>query len=190
MLAVVALTKLAAAPLGDSELAMRASALALEIRAGIEKHGRTKHPRHGEIYVYETDGLGNSNLMDDANVPSLHALPYLGYCGADDPIYQNTRRFVLSADNPCYYCGSAASGIGSPHTPKDYIWPISLCMQGLTSTSREEQLSLLGTLLRTDAGTGLMHESFHKDDPAQFTRPWFAWANSLFAELVMSMAGV
>jgi meiotically up-regulated gene 157 (Mug157) protein len=188
MMAAVALTRLAAMPLGDDDLATRAAALAHEIRGGIEKHGRIKHPRHGEIYAYETDGLGNVNLMDDANVPSLLALPYLGYSKIDDPIYQNTRRFVLSADNPYYYRGTAASGIGSPHTPENYIWPISLCMQGLTSSSREEQLSLLGMLLQTDAGSGLMHEGFHKDDPSRFTRPWFAWANSLFAEFATSVA--
>jgi hypothetical protein len=113
----------------------------------------------------------------------------MGYCALNDQTYQNTRRFVLSADNPYYYQGSAANGVGSPHTPKDYIWPISLCMQGLTTTDRSEKIMLLETLMRTDAGTGLMHEGFHKNDPTQFTRPWFAWANSLFAEFVMELAG-
>ena len=187
MFAVVALECLAKLPLGDAVLKLAAQNLAAEIRHGIETYGKIKHPQFGEIYAYEVDGLGNHLLMDDANVPSLLAMPYLGYCAADDATYQATRAFVLSKANPYFYQGVAASGIGSPHTPRDYIWPISMCMQGLTSTSRAEKLSLLEILLKTDAGTGLMHEGFHKDDATQFTRPWFAWANSLFAEFVMDL---
>ncbi len=186
MMAVVGLQGLAQLPI-DQTVKLDAKALAAEIREGIENFGKVKHPRHGEIYAYETDGLGHFNLMDDANVPSLLAAPYMGYCSADDPTYRNTRAFVLSEDNPYFYRGTAAAGIGSPHTPKDYIWPIALCMQGLTSQNRVEKLELLDALLRTDANTGLMHESFHKDDPARFTRPWFAWANALFAEFVMEL---
>jgi uncharacterized protein len=189
MLAAVALEKLAGLPLSDDDLKSSAQSLAEAIRTGIEKHGKVNHSVYGEIYAYEVDGLGNSNMMDDANVPSLLAMPYMGYCAVDDVTYQNTRRFVLSTNNPYFYEGRAARGIGSPHTPKNYIWPISLCMQGLTSTDRHEQIALLEMLMRTDAGTGLMHEGFHKDDPTQFTRPWFAWANSLFAEFVMKLAG-
>ena len=188
MFAVVALECLAKLPLDDEALKLAALKLAGEIRDGIETHGKIKHPQFGEIYAYEVDGLGNLNLMDDANVPSLLAAPYMGYCVADDATYLATRAFVLSQANPYFYAGKAASGIGSPHTPKDFIWPISLCMQGLTSASREEQLALLEKLLQTDAGTGLMHEGFHKDDPTQFTRPWFAWANSLFAEFVIKLS--
>ncbi len=190
MMAVVALEQLAALPLGDGALAQQALALAGEIRAGIETHGKVRHPRFGEIYAFEVDGLGNHNLMDDANVPSLLAMPFMGYCAKDAPVYLATRAFVLSGENPYFYQGKAATGIGSPHTPQDYIWPIALCVQGLTSNSRQEQLALLDMLMATDASTGLMHEGFHKDDPAQFTRPWFAWANSMFAELVIEVAGV
>ena len=123
--------------------------------------------------------------MDDANVPSLMSIPYLGYCEPDNEIYQNTRRYVLSDENPYYFEGSFAKGVGSPHTPPEYIWHIALSMQGLTSTSREERLQLLDMLENSDAGTGFMHEGFHKDDPSKFTRPWFAWSNSLFSEFVM-----
>ncbi len=189
MMAVVALRRLNELPILDEALKIKAVALADEIQKGIDTFGRTKHPQFGEVYAYEVDGLGKHHFMDDANVPSLLAMPYLGYCGKDDPIYCNTRAMILSAANPYFFSGTAAQGIGSPHTPQNYIWPISLCMQGLRSTSREEQLALLETLLITDAGTGLMHEGFHKDDPSQFTRPWFAWANSLFAEFVMEVAG-
>jgi uncharacterized protein len=188
MLAAVCLENLSTMPLRDEALKTQASRLATDIRFGIEQYGKLLHPSHGLIYAYEVDGLGNSNLMDDANVPSLLAMPYMGYCAISEVTYQNTRRFVLSDSNPFYYTGEAASGIGSPHTPRDYIWPISLCMQGLTTTDKHEQFALLDALLRTDAGTGLMHEGFHKDDPSKFTRPWFAWANSLFAEFVMSVA--
>ena len=42
-------------------------------------------------------------------------------------------------------------------------------------------------LMDTDAGTGFMHESFHKDDPKNFTRAWFAWQNTLFGELILKL---
>jgi uncharacterized protein len=187
MLAVVALSKLSEMPVGQN-LREQAAVLSNTIRISIETHAIIEHPTHGKIYAYEVNGLGHYNFMDDANVPSLLAMPYMGYCDVSDVVYQATRRFALSQDNPYFYTGKAAEGIGSPHTPKDYIWPISLCMQGLTSNDRQEQLALLETLMRTDAGTGLMHEGFHKDDANQFTRPWFAWANSLFAEFVMDIA--
>ena len=169
----------------DELLAERAEELSAEIRAGIEKHGVVNHPKFGRMYVYETDGLGNYTYMDDANVPSLLSIPYLGYCSADDETYKNTRAYVLSRENPFYFEGAAAKGVGSPHTPKDYIWHIALSMQGLTSTDPDECRALLDMLTSTDAGTGFMHEGFHKDDPAKFTRPWFAWSNSLFSEFVL-----
>ncbi|MBQ3955359.1 MAG: glycoside hydrolase family 125 protein, partial [Clostridia bacterium] len=125
---------------------------------------------------------------DDANVPSLLSLPYLGWCTPDDPIYKNTRKFILSKRNPYYFEGKAAKGIGSPHTPKDYIWHVSLAMQGLTSTDDAEIDYLLDLFETTTAGRGLMHEGFHKDDPELFTRAWFAWANSIFAEFVIHAA--
>jgi uncharacterized protein len=188
MFAVVVLgylTEIAQKVLRDADLATRASQLRDEIDEGIRTYGITQHPEFGRLYAYEVDGLGNYLLMDDANVPSLLAAPYLGYCQADDPLYQNTRRFLLSQHNPFYHVGKAAQGIGSPHTPGPYIWPIALCIQGLTSRSKEEQQALLELLSRTDANTNLMHESFHVDDPRNFSRPWFAWANSLFAEFVL-----
>ena len=124
--------------------------------------------------------------MDDANVPSLLSLPYLGYCAADDPVYLSTRRFVLSSANPYYYQGRVAQGIGSPHTPHGYVWHIALAMQGLTATSIEEMGRVMDMLEATDGGTGFMHEGFAPDDPSTFTRGWFAWANSIFAEFVLT----
>ena len=169
----------------DETLAARAEKLAAEIDEGIKKYGIVEHPKFGKIYAYETDGNGNYVFMDDANVPSLLSIPYLGYCSADDEIYKNTRAFVLSSENPYYYSGKAAKGVGSPHTPKDYIWHIALSMQGLTSNDPEECRELLDLLKTTDADKGFMHEGFHKDDPTKFTRPWFAWSNSLFSEFVL-----
>ncbi|GGG53001.1 glycoside hydrolase family 125 protein [Paenibacillus radicis (ex Gao et al. 2016)] len=168
----------------DEALAALAEELREEIDFGIQNYGTVLHPKYGRIYAYETDGFGNYNLMDDANVPSLLSIPYLGYTDANDPIYRNTRQFLLSTDNPYYYIGEYARGIGSPHTPKGFIWHISLAMQALTSEDDAEMKELLETFKRTDADTGYMHEGFHPDDPARYTRPWFAWANSLFAELI------
>jgi len=168
----------------DESLVQQAEKLRAEIEFGLQTYGIVQHSRYGPIYAYETDGYGNYNLMDDANVPSLLSIPYLGYRPATDPLYQNTRRFVLSNDNPYYHQGTFASGVGSPHTPAGYIWPLALSMCGLTSIEPSEQLAVLEMLLHTTAGTGYMHESFHPDNPQQFTRPWFAWANSLFSEFV------
>jgi meiotically up-regulated gene 157 (Mug157) protein len=169
----------------DEMLVQQADKLRAEIEFGLQTYGIVQHPSYGPMYAYETDGYGNYNLMDDANVPSLLSIPYLGYRPATDPLYQNTRRFVLSTDNPYYYQGTFASGVGSPHTPAGYLWPLALSMRGLTSIEPSEQLAVLEMLLHTTADTGYMHESFHPDNPQQFTRPWFAWANSLFSEFVL-----
>jgi len=171
----------------DPELANAAAELREEIDYGIQTYGTYLHPKYGKIYAYETDGFGNYNLMDDANVPSLLSIPYIGYADHDDPVYRNTRKFILSRDNPYFYEGKYARGIGSPHTPDGYIWPISLAMQALTSKDEAEVKELLQMLQRTDADTDFMHESFDPDNPADFTRPWFAWANSLFGELIYNL---
>jgi len=168
----------------DEQLIARARKLRDDITAGLAAHAIVEHPEFGKVYAYEVDGLGNYHIMDDANVPSLLSLPYLGCVPADDPIYLNTRRMLLSKSNPYYYEGKAANGIGSPHTPENYVWPISLCIQGLTSADRNEILGLIDTLSSIDADTNLMHEGVDVDEPANFTRPWFAWANSIFSEFV------
>ena len=125
--------------------------------------------------------------MDDANAPGLLSLPYLECCKVDDPIYQRTRARVWSKDNPYFFAGSAAEGIGGPHEGLDMIWPMSIMMRALTSTSDDEIRQCLRWLRNTDAGTGFMHESFHKDDANHFTRKWFAWANTLFGELILKL---
>lgn len=187
MMAVTAMRRAAALlreGWGDDENAERAEKLASEIDEGIKKYGVIETEEFGKIYAYEVDGLGNYVLMDDANSPSLLAAPYLGYCEKDDPLYQNTRRFILSKANPWYFEGKAAKGVGSPHTGKDRIWHIALTMQILTATDEDEKDRCLEMLANTHAGTNFMHESFNKDDPEDFTRTWFAWANSLFAQML------
>ena len=184
------LAELATEVLGDRLLAQRARELRAEIEAGVAAHGIVEHPVHGRIYAYEVDGFGNSLLMDDANMPSLLSLPLLGVCSPDDELYLATRAFVLSGDNPFFFTGTAARGIGSPHTPDAYIWPIALAVQGLTTPDRDAKLALLHVLRDTDAGTYALHEGFHRDDPTQFTRPWFSWAGSMFCELVLDYCGI
>ena len=188
MFAVVVLGQLAqmaGSALNNTDLEQAALGLRDDIERGIQAHGIVTHPTYGQIYAFETDGHGHHLLMDDANVPSLLSIPYLGYRSSSDALYCNTRRFALSSDNPYFFSGKHAAGIGSPHTPGGLIWPISLAMQGLTSTSASEREDILETLLSTTADTAFMHEAFHPDDPTQFTRPWFAWANSLFAEFAL-----
>ncbi len=192
MFAVVVLgylEEIARAIYNDEALALRASKLAGEIDNGIKTYGIYEHPKYGKIYAYETDGLGNYKLMDDANVPSLLSIPYIGYCSADDEIYKNTRKFILSEDNPYYFSGSVLHGVGSPHTKRGYVWPISLVLQGLTSTDKNEIEEILDMLVASHAGTYFMHESIDADNPENFSRHWFAWANSIFSELVLKYAG-
>lgn len=193
MFAVVVLryvVEIAEQVLKDRELAGSAEKLAARIEAGIQKFAVVEDDECGPMYAYEVDGLGSANLMDDANVPSLLSIPYLGYRDADDPVYANTRRFILSERNPYYFRGAAASGIGSPHTPDRYVWHIALAMQGMTAQDTAEQQRLLELLLATDGGTGLMHEGFHVDRPEEYTRPWFSWANMMFCELVLLRSGI
>ncbi len=171
----------------DSAGASAANRLRTEIKSTLDNHARVKHPTAGEIWGYEIDGFGNVLCMDDANVPSLLAMPYLGTCSASDPIYLGTRRFVLSEANPYFFRGSAAEGIGGPHIGQDMIWPMAIIMRALTSDDDKEQLQCIEWLKTTHAGTGFMHESFNKNDPAKFTRAWFAWANTLFGELILKL---
>lgn len=174
----------------DDELADDAARLAAELRAATLRHGTVEHPEFGRIYAYEVDGDGGTLLMDDANMPGLLSLPLVAGVPTTDPLYLATRRFVLSPANPTWSRGTAAEGIGSPHTPEDHIWPIALAVQGLTGNDETEKSATLRTLLDTDAGTGQMHESFHKNDPGRFTRPWFSWANAMYAELALDIAGL
>ncbi len=191
MFAVVMLRRLASlheAVGSPSALAIECRALAEEVSNALETYALASHPRRGSIYAYEVDGFGNALFMDDANSPNLLSLPYLGWCDRKDPTYLRTRDFVLSPDNPWFRAGSAAQGVGSPHTPGRRIWPLSIIMRGLTSENDLEIAQCLRALARTDAGTGFIHEAFDADNPADFSRPWFAWANSLFGEFILQVA--
>jgi uncharacterized protein len=171
----------------EQEFARACDAFADEVAAALAAYARRLHPSAGEVYAYEVDGFGNALFMDDANVPSLLSLAYLGCIPADDPVYLRTRAFVLGPDNPWFFSGTAGEGVGGPHTAQEMIWPMSVIMRALTSNDDNEILRCLGMLVRTHAGTGFMHESFHRNDPATFTRAWFAWANTLFGELIVTL---
>lgn len=173
---------------GDSAFAAEAGALSKEIREAVEEYAIVPG-RETEFYAYEVDGFGQYNIMDDANLPSLLSMPYLGYCDRTNERYQNTRSVILSEWNPYYYEGSYLRGIGSPHTSCGYVWTIALCIQGLTSDSEAERREIFDMLCRSDADTCLMHESIKADDPTHYTRPWFSWANSVFCEFVMDYLG-
>lgn len=171
----------------DKERADKCSALADEVSAALKKYAVYNHPEFGEIYAYEVDGFGNRMLMDDANVPSLLAMPYLGDVDKDDAVYRNTRNFVWSKSNPYFFTGKAGEGIGGPHVGYSYAWPMSIMMRAFTSENDEEIAECIRMLMNTDAGTGFMHESFNVDDSNDFTRSWFAWQNTLFGELILTL---
>lgn len=166
--------------------AREAKALRDEVQRGIQTYGLVLVPKYGYIYAYEVDGLGHAILTDDANIPSLLAAPYFGYTAPGDRYYENTRRFLLSQDNPSFYQGLKARGIGSYHTPDKWVWPLALIVEGMTATTRPEKQDVLAQLLNSDPGDHLLHESFNPDDPRQFTRQDFGWPNSLFSEFVMT----
>lgn len=182
-------TEIASTVLHDEALAAEAAALQHTIRTAIDRYALVTHEKFGTVYAYEVDGFGQYYLMDDANVPSLLSIPFLEYAPIDDERYQNTRRMILSDMNPYFYKGSAAHGIGSPHTPVNHVWPVSLAMQGLTSADKNEKRRILELLTHTDAGTGSMHESFEVTDPQTYTREWFSWADALFCTLVLDYCG-
>jgi uncharacterized protein len=168
----------------DEPLANELTALAEEVAEALKKYAIIDHPDYGRIYAYEVNGYGSFNLMDDANVPSLLGLPYLNALSNEDPVYQNTRKLLLSLNNPFFFKGKAGEGVGGPHAGKDMIWPLGIIIRGLTSKNDEEIRSCVRILKNSHAGTGFMHESFNKDDAANYTRKWFAWANTLFGEFL------
>lgn len=171
----------------DTSLAGECAALANEVSRALKQYASVTHPEFGKVYAFEVNGFGSFNLMDDANIPSLLSLPYLGAVSSTDLTYQNTRRYVLSPENPFFFKGTAGEGIGGPHAGMDMIWPLSIIMRGITSNNNAEIKQCIMMLQQTHAGTGFMHESFNKNDASKFTRKWFAWANTLFGELIMNV---
>lgn len=171
--------------LPDETIVSRATALHQAIELGIREHALVKNEANETIYAFEVDGLGNYSIQDDSNVPSLMAAPYLGYCTMDDPLYLATRQTLLSSENPYFYEGKNAKGIGSSHTPHNYIWPIALAIEGMTTTNKKEKKRILDMLAANDGGTDLMHEGFDVNNADNYTREWFSWANMMFCELLM-----
>jgi uncharacterized protein len=176
---------------GDAGLRAQAQALEARVLTAVLRYGIFYNAQRGVwMYAYETDGFGNYNIMDDANIPDLTALPLIDWCSAYDPIYLNTRAFALSMDNPWYFSGRYAQGLGSPHTPYGYVWPLGIIARAITSTDRAEVINSITTLAETDSETGLIHESFYPDGYWRYTRQEFGWANAAYAELLFrSVAG-
>lgn len=190
MFAVVSLRQLAEIEnkvYQHAEFAKECTDLSDEIDRAIQKYAIVNHPVCGKIYAFEVDGFGNSLCMDDANVPSLLAAPYLGYCSQDDPLYQNTRKFIWSDNNPYFFSGKSGEGVGGPHVGLNYAWPMSIIIKGLTTDDTNELKDCLTLLRNTDGNTGFMHESFNVNDDNDFTRSWFAWTNTLFGELIVKI---
>ena len=170
-----------------AHFAQQCLSLAKEVQQALFQHGVIKDASGTRLWAYEVDGYGNQLFMDDANIPSLLSLPYLGAVKQNDPLYQATRAAVWSARNPYFFSGSKAAGIGGPHAGLDLVWPMAFIMRALTSSNDREISDCLRVLKTTDADTGFMHEAFHIDNPQKFTRSWFAWANTLFGELVLEV---
>ena len=191
MMAVQALGALSemAAAYREPALAAAASAMREEVRAGIQADGVIT-VGGTPTYAYEVDGFGHSIAMDDANMPSLLSAPYFGFPRLDDVVYQNTRAWILSAANPYFYVGKYAAGVGSPHTPAGYVWPLALLADALTlgegARSDDRRARLLRMLLASEDGQHRLHESFDPNDVSLFTRPDFGWPNSLFAEFALT----
>ncbi|WP_414649306.1 glycoside hydrolase family 125 protein [Dyella sp.] len=172
----------------DRRFAADCRALADEVAQALQRHAPMHGDAHGDVWAYEVDGFGNQLFMDDANAPSLSSLAYLGTCDRRDARYRRTRALAWSDRNPYFFAGRAAQGIGGPHQGLRMIWPMSITMRALTSDSDAEIAQCLRWLKATHAGTGFMHEAFDQDDPMKYTRSWFAWANSLFGELIITLA--
>ena len=182
------LAQLASAVLHDAALAAQASALAAEVEKAVFAHGVMTLPDGRQVLAYETDGYGNHLFMDDANVPSLLGMAYLRCLPADFPLWRTTADAVWSEANPWFFKGTAAEGVGGPHIGEGQVWPMSIIVRALSSQDDAVIAWSLATLRTTHAGTGFMHEAFDKDNPARFTRKWFAWVNGLFGELVVKVA--
>jgi len=168
----------------DKDFVLAIENMRKQIAKGLETSAIVSIEKYGKIYAFEVNGNGSCNLMDDANIPSLLSLGYLIPEMKDDEVYKTTCKFVLSKDNPFFFKGAAAEGVGGPHAGMNQIWHLGIIIRGMVSTDKNEIKKCLKMLQNTHAGTGFMHESFNKDDASKFTRPWFAWANTLFGEFI------
>ena len=154
---------------GKNSLAKRLLSRAISIEKGVWEHGVTTHKKYGEVFAFEVDGFGSAIMMDDANIPSLLALPLLGFCDVDNKIYQNTRKMILDkAGNPYYLTGRAFAGIGGPHIGLQHAWPMSRLVEAMTSDDDEEIMDALHAV-RDASQLGLVHESIHVDRVNAYT---------------------
>jgi meiotically up-regulated gene 157 (Mug157) protein len=170
----------------SSNLTSWMRSMATNINRGINDHALVPDPKYGMIYAYEIDGYGSVISMDDPNVPSLLSAPFIGYTKTQDPIYSNTRRKILSRDNPYFAWGPVISGVGSMHTLPGKVWPMANLMTILTSEDEEEIATNLGMVLGSTGGTGLVHESVDAQTGG-YSRSWFSWANGLLGQVVLSL---
>lgn len=173
----------------DKKLVDELSSRAKKITEGIYSHGVIQHKVFGEVFAFEVDGYGSAILMDDANIPSLLSLPLLGFVDKDNQIYQNTRKMILSQQgNPYFLSGPVFHGIGGPHIGVENAWPMSLLVQAMTSDSAEEIMRCLETV-KNASSMGLINESVNVLRSSDYTRSWFAWANSVFAQTILWLGG-
>lgn len=172
------------------ELAQSLLQRSAQIEKAIYAHAVITHPTFGPVFAYEIDGYGSHLLMDDANMPSLLSLPLLGFLDpTSHPIYQNTRRMILSsAGNPYFLRGPAFHGIGGPHIGLRNAWPMSVLVQARTSRDDDEIRACLDAVKNVSL-LGLVHESVDVQwGGERMTRTWFAWANSVFAQTLLWVA--
>lgn len=190
LFAMTTLRELAAlsSAVGEPALAQDATALAAEVEAALKQFGTMTLPSGERVWAFEVDGYGNAVFMDDANVPSLSGMAYLGCVDPADPLWQRTVAACWSKDNPWYFEGKALTGIGGPHTGPGQVWPMSIIVRALTSTDPALLRNSLSMLRGSQGGTGFIHEGVDINDPTKFTRDWFAWANGLFGELIVHVA--
>lgn len=173
---------------GNPELAEELRIRGEEIEAGVWEHGVVNTKKWGEVFAFEVDGYGSHLLMDDANLPSLLALPVMGFCDRNNDVYQNTRKMILNRHgNPYFLEGQSFSGIGGPHIGPQNAWPLSLLVAAMTSDDDAEIKEYLD-MIKAASPLGLIHESVNVNSIKDYTRSWFAWANSVFAQTMLDLA--
>lgn len=183
------LAEIANTALNENAFAKECLDLAAEVEAALKKYAVVEHRTAGKILAYEADGFGAHYMIDDSNIPSLISMPYLGAISTKDPLYKRTRKFLLTPGNHPYYAkGKAAEGTTGPHAGREMIWPMGIIIRAMTSSDEAEIKKCISMLKATHAGSGFMHEAFYKDDATKFTRKWFAWANTLFGEFILTLA--
>lgn len=173
---------------GKKKVAAQVAGWAETIEAAVWTHGVVTHKTHGQVFAFEVDGYGSSILMDDANLPSLLSLPLLGFTTTDNEIYKNTRKMILSKkSNPYFLVGEDFKGIGGPHVGLESAWPMSVLVQAMTSDDDEEIMTCLASV-KNVSRLGVVHESVNVDHGRKYSRSWFAWANSVFAQTILDLA--